>query len=108
MLLQLKGGNTMNMKRIDEKKWPAAHAFTSMGVPKDRIKGYGLPVKMNSGQRESMAKIIAKRMDDLYDELENRFISNDVAYDYLENEIQSYMVEFLATIAKDFDYLTDF
>ncbi len=99
----------MKYTRIDASKWPTAHMFANTSFPEDEIKNYGLfeNPDFNEAQKEVMARIIAKRIDDLYDELENRFIKNDGAYEYLENQVQAYMVTLLASVAKDFGLLTD-
>jgi hypothetical protein len=104
------------MYKIDVKKWPMAATFKNHAVPDETLKFTVGPVGPNFPDwlKVYVLNTVAKRMDDLYEELMSRYLtgSDDDEYvGYIGEWVKGYMVEFLVKLGKDhhcIEYVEDY
>jgi hypothetical protein len=104
------------MYKIDVKKWPLAATFKNHAVPDETLKFAAGSVGPNFPDwlKVYVLNTVAKRMDDLYEELMSRYLtgSDDDEYvGYIGEWVKGYMVEFLVKLGKDhhcIEYVEDY
>ncbi len=103
------------MYKIDVKKWPMASTFKNHTVPDETLKFAAGSVGPNFPDwlKVYVLNTVAKRMDDLYEELMSKFPtgSDDEYVEYIAEWVKGYMVEFLVKLGKDnhcIEYVEDY
>jgi hypothetical protein len=105
------------MYKIDVKKWPMAATFKNLTVPDEVLKFAAGSVGPNFPDwvKVYVLNTVAKRMDDLYEELMSKHpllgIEDDEYVSYIEEWVKDYMVAFLVKLGKDhhcIEYVEDY